>query len=301
MLLALIGYADANGFDEYAWQIAWTLGPFFNRRGRWRDYAATQATALAAAQRLGDTVALAHTHYLLGNAQAHMGDYEAASPNIRRALDLFRELGDRANEGMVLNGLASMLEEQERYPEALAVALDALRMLKAAGHWWSQGNLENGVGWLYAHLGQYDQALIHCQRALSLHRESGYRGGTADTWTASATSTCAWATSPRPRPVTPRPSRPTARSAPRTVKPTRWPAWATLCSPTATPPPPGRLARGRRDPRKPAAPAGRRGPGQARRPGSEAERGGQSRRAGLPGCAGPAEPGHLTGAAAAAR
>jgi DNA-binding SARP family transcriptional activator/tetratricopeptide (TPR) repeat protein len=181
VLLALIGYADANGFDEYAWQISWTLGPFFNRRGRWRDYAASQRTALAAAQRLGDTVALAHTHYLLGNAQAHMGDYEAASPNIRRALDLFRELGDRANEGMVLNGLASMLEDQERYPEALAVALDALRMLKAAGHWWSQGNLENGVGWLYAHLGQYDQALIHCQRALSLHRESGYRGGTADT------------------------------------------------------------------------------------------------------------------------
>ena len=74
-----------------------------------------------------------------------------------------------------------MLEDQERYPEALAVALDALRMLKAAWHWWSQGNLENGVGWLYAHLGQYDQALVHCQRALSLHRESGYRGGTADT------------------------------------------------------------------------------------------------------------------------
>ncbi len=181
VLLALIGYADANGFDEHAWQISWTLGPFFNRRGRWRDYAASQGTALGAAQRLGDTVALAHTHYLLGNAQSHMGDYETASPNIRRALDLFRELGDRANEGMVLNGLASMLEDQERYPEALAVALDALRMLKAAGHWWSQANLENGVGWLYAHLGQYDQALAHCQRALSLHRESGYRGGTADT------------------------------------------------------------------------------------------------------------------------
>ncbi len=181
VLLALISYADANGFDTHAWQLPWTLGPFFSRRSRWRDYAATQATALAAAQRLGDAVALAHTHYLLGNAQYHMNEYEAASPNIRRALDLFRELGDRANEGMVLNGLASMLEKQERYPEALAVALDALRMLKAAGHWWTQASLENGVGWLYAHLGQYDQALTHCQRALSLHRESGYRGGTADT------------------------------------------------------------------------------------------------------------------------
>jgi tetratricopeptide (TPR) repeat protein len=42
-------------------------------------------------------------------------------------------------------------------------------------------SLENGVGWLYAHLGQYDQALTHCQRALGLHGESGHRGGAADT------------------------------------------------------------------------------------------------------------------------
>ena len=110
-----------------------------------------------------------------------MSDYSSAEPNFRRALDLFRELQDRANEAVVLNGLGGMLEKQERYPEALAVALDALRMLKAAGHWWTQATLENGVGWLYAHLGQYDDALSHCQRALSLHRESGHRGGAADT------------------------------------------------------------------------------------------------------------------------
>jgi tetratricopeptide (TPR) repeat protein len=54
-------------------------------------------------------------------------------------------------------------------------------MLKAAGHWWTQATLENGVGWLYAHLGQYEDALTHCQRALSLHRDSGHRVGAADT------------------------------------------------------------------------------------------------------------------------
>ena len=181
VLLALIAYADANEFDSHAWQIPWTLGPFFNRRGRWQDYTATQQTALAAASRLGDTLALAHTHHLLGHVQSQTGAYADADPNFRRALDLFRELGDRANEAVVLNGLAGMLEKQERYPEALAVALDALRMLKAVGHWWTQATLENGVGWLYAHLGQYDRALAHCQRALSLHRDSGHRGGTADT------------------------------------------------------------------------------------------------------------------------
>jgi DNA-binding SARP family transcriptional activator/tetratricopeptide (TPR) repeat protein len=181
VLLTLIEYASANGFDTHAWQIPWTLGPFFHRRGRWRSYAASQRTALAAAQRLDDTLALAHAHHLLGHAQLQMSDYSSAEPNFRRALDLFRELQDRANEAVVLNGLGGMLEKQERYPEALAVALDALRMLKAAGHWWTQATLENGVGWLYAHLGQYDDALSHCQRALSLHRESGHRGGAADT------------------------------------------------------------------------------------------------------------------------
>jgi DNA-binding SARP family transcriptional activator/tetratricopeptide (TPR) repeat protein len=181
VLLTLIEYASANGFDSHAWQIPWALGPFFHRRGRWRSYAASQRTALAAAQRLDDPLALAHAHHLLGHAQLQMSDYESAEPNFRRALDLFRELRDRANEAVVLNGLGAMLEKQERYEEALAVALDALRMLKAAGHWWTQATLENGVGWLYAHLGQYDNALSHCQRALSLHRESGHRGGTADT------------------------------------------------------------------------------------------------------------------------
>ncbi len=181
VLLALIRYAYGNGFDTHAWQIPWTLGPFFNRRGWWRSYVDSQETALGAAQRLGDTHALAHAYHLLGHAQAQMGAYDAADPNFRRALDMFRELEDRANEAIVLNGLAGMLEKQEHYTEALAVALDALRMLKAAGHWWTQATLENGVGWLYAHLGQYDQALAHCQRALGLHRESGHRGGTADT------------------------------------------------------------------------------------------------------------------------
>jgi DNA-binding SARP family transcriptional activator/tetratricopeptide (TPR) repeat protein len=181
VLLALISYAAVNDFDPYVWQISWTLSPFFNRRDRWRESIATGETALAAARRLGDPVALAHANYLLGHAQSMVGDYEAADPNVRRGLDMFRELGDRANEAVVLNGLAGMLEKREHYPEALAVALDALRMVKAVGHWWTQATLENGVGWLYAHLGQYDQALVHCQRALSLHRDSGHRGGAADT------------------------------------------------------------------------------------------------------------------------
>jgi DNA-binding SARP family transcriptional activator/tetratricopeptide (TPR) repeat protein len=181
VLIALVGYADANGFEDYAWQIPWTLGPFFSRRGRWQEYAAIQQTALGAARRLGQPLGLAHAHHLLGHAQAHLADYDAAEANMRRALDIFHDLADRGNEAVVMNGLGLMYERQGRYEEALAVTLDALRMLKAVGHWWTQATLENSSGWLYAHLGQYNQALSHCMRALSLHRESGHRGGAGDT------------------------------------------------------------------------------------------------------------------------
>jgi tetratricopeptide (TPR) repeat protein len=181
VLMTLASYAGAQGFDSYAWQLPWTLAPFFSRRGRWHHYATSQQIALDAAERLGEPLARAHAHYLLGHALAELDDFGAADPHVRQALDLFRGLGDRANEAVVLHGLAAMLERQERYDEALAVALDALRMLKAVGHWWTQATLENEVGWLYAHLGQYDKALTHCRRALGLHRDSGHRGGTADT------------------------------------------------------------------------------------------------------------------------
>jgi tetratricopeptide (TPR) repeat protein len=181
VLLPLTGYADVNGFHEYAWQIPWALAAYLHRRCRWGDYVTTQRTALAAAQRLGDNRALAHANYQLGHAHAYRGEYDAADLHIRQALDLFRDLGDRASEAVALNGLGLTLERQGRYGEALPPVLEALRILKALGHWWARAILENSAGWLYAQLGQYARALPHCQQALSLHHESGNLGGAADT------------------------------------------------------------------------------------------------------------------------
>jgi DNA-binding SARP family transcriptional activator/tetratricopeptide (TPR) repeat protein len=173
VLISLIRHADAGGFDEHAWLIPWAIGPYLRRRGRRQDWLEVARIALDAASRLGDVRGRAHSSYQLGFALSINGDNDAAEPNVHQALKLFRELEDRGHEAMVLNGLATMLEDQGRFAEALTVALDGLRMVKAAGHWWLQGTLENSVGWEYGHLGKYDKALAHCQRALGLHRESG--------------------------------------------------------------------------------------------------------------------------------
>jgi DNA-binding SARP family transcriptional activator len=181
VLLTLIDYAAGHGFDQHAWQIPWAMSAYFHRRGRWQDYEATQQIALAAAGRLADKYALAHTHFHLARSEALLNHVEAADPHAREALELFREIGDRPGEAVVLHGFSSLAERQGRYGEALNYELDALRIIRAAGHWWTQASLENAAGWLYGHLGQYQQALAHCERALGLHRESGFRGGVADT------------------------------------------------------------------------------------------------------------------------
>jgi DNA-binding SARP family transcriptional activator len=180
VLLALTGYADGNGFDAYAWQIPWAVAPYMSRSGRHQDWVATQWVAVAAARRLGDVVGQAHSHYQLGHALSSTGDNAGAEPNVRQALALFREMGDRGHEAMVLNGLSIMFSEEGRFAEALAVAQDGLRMVKAAGFWWVQATLETTVGWMYAELGQYDSALAHCQRGLGLQREAGNRAGVGD-------------------------------------------------------------------------------------------------------------------------
>jgi tetratricopeptide (TPR) repeat protein len=181
VVLALTRYAAAKGFAVHAWQLPWMLTGYFNRRGRWRDTAAAQRVALAAAGQNHDRVGQAHAHTELGWALGFLGDYAEAEAHLRQALDMFRGLDRVADEAWVLNGLALVFERQGQFAEGLAVLKDSLRMLQAIGHWWTQGMVENGVGWMHAHLGQYDQALVHCQRALRLLREAGRTGQIGDT------------------------------------------------------------------------------------------------------------------------
>ena len=54
VLLAAVSHAAAAGLDRHAWQLAWALESFLDRRGHWQDWHATQRTALAAARRSGE-------------------------------------------------------------------------------------------------------------------------------------------------------------------------------------------------------------------------------------------------------
>ncbi|TNH31090.1 SARP family transcriptional regulator [Micromonospora orduensis] len=182
VLIALVERCAASGFDRYAWQLAWSLTSFLDRQGGWHDQLAVQRTALAAARRSGDPDGQAHAHRSLARAQARLGRLDEAPGQLRRALELFGALDDRANQGHTCLDLAEMADRQGRRAEVVEHAEAALSFYRAAGHRYGQAMALNAIGWYRAQLGAHDAAVQACEQGLELLREFDDRHGQAATW-----------------------------------------------------------------------------------------------------------------------
>ena len=173
-LVAAIAGAATSGFDTHCWQIASVLTEFCHRQGMWQDVATVNGTALDAAERGADRAGEAHAH--LGLAAASLGPRsrpQDAYRHLRRALDLFGQLGDQAGQARAHYGLGWMFVLQGRHEEALQHAQRALDLYDAVGDLPSHAAVLNAIGWVRAQLGDYRRALECCQRALVLVRETG--------------------------------------------------------------------------------------------------------------------------------
>jgi tetratricopeptide (TPR) repeat protein/transcriptional regulator with XRE-family HTH domain len=179
VLLSAIPAAEANGFMAHAWQLAWTLVDFFERRGHWSDWLATQRIAVSAARKSGDAAALAHAYRGLGIACSRLGLNDDAHAYLTEALIPFRQLGDLIGEARTRQDISWLLDQQGNRTEAVANDEAALCLYQKAGHLAGQANALNAIGWLNASLGNFHKALQVCERALALQRELGNLRGQA--------------------------------------------------------------------------------------------------------------------------
>jgi DNA-binding SARP family transcriptional activator/Flp pilus assembly protein TadD len=181
VLLATVAQAAAHGFDIHACQLPWTLETFFYRRGNWHDNLPIQAVSLAAAQRLGNLAEQARIHCVLGFACARVGADADADVHLHRALELYRQIGDRVGQAGIHFNVARTFELQGRNREAIDHTQRALELYRAAGQQVGQANALNAVGWFCSLLGDHQRALATCQQALALHRDLGNQAGEAAT------------------------------------------------------------------------------------------------------------------------
>ncbi|MFI5833649.1 tetratricopeptide repeat protein [Micromonospora sp. NPDC051300] len=215
---AIHGAADLPSWRD-AVVLVHLLQPYLVRRGQVDDALVTLRAAAAAARRLDDPVAEAHTLTALGQAYdtagrtdraleslrdalarhvrlgqpvgeaatrhhlamvfRRLGRHEDAIAEYRRAVALCRTAGDRMWEASALSGLSVDLHLAGRNGEALEQALRALSLQRVLGGP-GLASVENNVGLLHARLGRHAEAIPYALRALAWQRRTGSRPGQAN-------------------------------------------------------------------------------------------------------------------------
>jgi tetratricopeptide (TPR) repeat protein len=182
VLLAVVAYAAANGWDTHGWQLPWTPVHFLDRRALWHDWATIQRTALAAARRLADPTAQAVAHRFLALPEIQLGQFDDARTNLRNALELYRQSGDRLGQAHTHNHLGMAYVRQGNNAAAMDHVEQALALFQATDNRAGQALALNNIGWLRAQLGDYRLALTSCEQALPLQQELGNQDDEAATW-----------------------------------------------------------------------------------------------------------------------
>ncbi|GAA3776380.1 BTAD domain-containing putative transcriptional regulator [Streptomyces phyllanthi] len=182
VLPSTVALAAAAGFDTRSWQLAWALETFFDYRGHWHDWAASQRVALDAAERIGDRSWQAAAHRSLGNVCTQMGLLDDGHHHFRKALDLYGELNDPVSQAHTHRGLGWVCDQQGRPRDALDHSQQALALYRRTGHQAGQAKALNNVGWLHIMLGEHRTALDHCAQAVDLNQRIGDRHGEAGAW-----------------------------------------------------------------------------------------------------------------------
>jgi transcriptional regulator with XRE-family HTH domain/tetratricopeptide (TPR) repeat protein len=168
VLLAAVGHAARHRLDARTWQLAWTLEPFLSGRGFWQDWAASQSTALGAAQRSGDLAAQARAHRAIGRARMRLGLDQDALRHLNQAVALSRRYGDRDGQARTHHTIARLHDRHGAHDEALRHTERALELYEATGQLLGQARSLNAIGWQHALRGHYRRAIEHCTQALGV-------------------------------------------------------------------------------------------------------------------------------------
>ncbi|CAL9335335.1 hypothetical protein SUDANB2_00159 [Streptomyces sp. enrichment culture] len=181
VLMAVVHLAGETGLDSHAWQLAWLLQPYLERRGYWHDQVTVQHTALPAAERRGDLASRARAHECLGAAYTQLGHADARS-HIDRAFELYGELGDTAAQAGVCLLLVMALHRKGDNRQARDHAQRALALYRAAGDRAGTAQSISAIAWCHTMLGDHRRAVALCWYALTLHGEVGNLRWQAATW-----------------------------------------------------------------------------------------------------------------------
>ncbi|MBB5953872.1 DNA-binding SARP family transcriptional activator/tetratricopeptide (TPR) repeat protein [Saccharothrix tamanrassetensis] len=179
-LLAAQHTATTHHWHHAVWQLAWTLGTFYQRRGHLYDQLAGWRTGLAAAAHLPDPATRVVAHRHLGLAYTNLRRHEEAIGHLREAIALAEHHQDLLQQAETHRVLAGAFELSGDDRKALDHSIRALDLFRALARPVGEADALNDVGWYAARMGEYETAREHCEAALALyHRHQDPAGEAA--------------------------------------------------------------------------------------------------------------------------
>jgi len=153
------------GWDADVWRLAWVQDGYHSWRGLLLDARTAWTEGLRAAERLGDRQALHLGHRALAIASSQLGDIEAASGHLDRAM----EFAEGINVTHTEFSMARVAAHRGEFGRALELAERGLEAYRDAGNALWLGLAHTAVGWFSVQLGSTDDS--HILQAIALFRE----------------------------------------------------------------------------------------------------------------------------------
>ncbi|NUT45824.1 MAG: transcriptional regulator, SARP family protein [Saccharothrix sp.] len=179
-LLAAQRTAAACRRHHTVWHLAWTLVPFHQRRGHFRDDLAMWQAASDAAIHLPDPTARIQAYRFLGTAHSDLGWHEEAIEHLHQALLLAEHHHEPLYQASTHHALSWAWEQRGDDLRALEHARRALDLYRGLGNPARAARALNAVGWYAARLGDHATARENCRAALALFRHHQDPLGEAD-------------------------------------------------------------------------------------------------------------------------
>lgn len=188
-LVAVIQRASLADDPVPAWHLADALHFLYQKENHVNDWITISEAGLHAARRQGDLAGQAAMLHSLGGARWSQQDYPGACTHLLESVQIWRKLGNRPEEALVLNALAMVSGELGHLHEATAYLGQALALVERRGDPQTKAALLCNLGNMHARLGRLPVSLGYTRKALRIaqrlgnqHMSAIYLGNLAETY-----------------------------------------------------------------------------------------------------------------------
>lgn len=132
---------------------------------------------------LNNRAEIGNIHNLQGLVYWETGQYDSALISYKRAYDYYRRIDDEEGIAIVLSNTGIIYYEQGTYDKALKSYTQALAIAERRRDIFTLASVHTNIGIIYSALGNYRKALYHYQQSVQLESGDGDNSGMAKSYT----------------------------------------------------------------------------------------------------------------------